>query len=183
MMNFDDEVLATVRALSATVGVPEHLPAAAAGRARRADILDRGFVPRVLTAFDVARGDATRRPLLRRYVSALMHLAGGGAVECRRLVAMPEFLAFLRTALGDIRNHAPARRVVPVLRGLWWVRRRRTFPRRRRGRGRRRERREPHGRPQRGGGRRLGRRREPLERRRRRRGGLALQDPRPKKKT
>ena len=102
MMNFDDEVLATVRALSATVGVPEHLPAAAAGRARRADILDRGFVPRVLTAFDVARGDATRRPLLRRYVSALMHLAGGGAVECRRLVAMPEFLAFLRTALGDI---------------------------------------------------------------------------------
>ena len=55
MMNFDDEVLATVRALSATVGVPEHLPAAAAGRARRADILDRGFVPRVLTAFDVAR--------------------------------------------------------------------------------------------------------------------------------
>ena len=102
MMNFDDEVLATVRALSATVGVPEHLPAAAAGRARRADILDRGFVPRVLTAFDVARGDATRRPLLRRYVSALMHLAGGGAVECRRLVAMPEFLAFLRTALGDV---------------------------------------------------------------------------------
>ena len=104
MMNFDDEVLATVRALSATVGVPEHLPAAAAGRARRADILDRGFVPRVLTAFDVARGDATRRrrPLLRRYVSALMHLAGGGAVESRRLVAMPEFLAFLRTALGDV---------------------------------------------------------------------------------
>ena len=31
-----------------------------------------------------------------------MHLAGGGAVECRRLVAMPEFLAFLRTALGDV---------------------------------------------------------------------------------
>ena len=58
MADFDDEVLATVRALSATVGVPEHLPGAAAGRARRAAILDRGFVPRVLAAFDVARGDA-----------------------------------------------------------------------------------------------------------------------------
>ena len=55
MADFDDEVLATVRALSATVGVPEHLPGAAAGRARRADILDRGFVPRVLTAFDAAK--------------------------------------------------------------------------------------------------------------------------------
>ena len=51
MMNFDDEVLATVRALSATVGVPEHLPGAAAGRARRAAILDRGFVPRAGAAF------------------------------------------------------------------------------------------------------------------------------------
>ena len=30
MADFDDEVLATVRALSATVGVPEHLPGAAA---------------------------------------------------------------------------------------------------------------------------------------------------------
>jgi hypothetical protein len=38
MDSFDDEFLAVVRDLAATVGVPEHLRPAAAGRARRADI-------------------------------------------------------------------------------------------------------------------------------------------------
>lgn len=102
---FDDEVMAVVRDLAATLGVPEHLRPAAAGRARRADIFDRGFVPRVLVAFDAAQDAA--HPLRRRYVSSLMLLADGGAVECRRLVATPGFLAFLRTALG-VTPTAPA---------------------------------------------------------------------------